>query len=371
MNVLMEKRNAVKRLVFKREGLSRREISECLNLDVRTVSGYLDELTKRGLLQAKPEIRGKRGRPTIFYYPNNCNILYPGLFVSSSGIRGVLVDLNGESHYDEVEIQFTHESKLTFFNKIMRQCAELVDRVRGSGKHVGGIGVAYSRWLQPPISEYEIFSHLFDTMAARFKAPVYKTSPINALMYKIKNLNDCEDNIAIVNPGHILELGVMLENSIPDNLDSLEYDFQHFSAFPDGDLCYCGKRGCLENGVVRGGLLDMINRSLPSGEKLEGMGGFMDLVAAGDAAAVGVLDSAAKGLAAGLIDLKRELDLTRIYFCTSGNRSLYQKTVEYMEDDRGKEASPEIEEVPVEKMSVPKAAGNMAAYLTVKHHILS
>lgn len=368
MNILIEKRNAVKRLVFKGNGVSRGEISDDLNLDIRTVSRYLEELTERGLLSAKAEVSAKRGRPRIFYYPNNNNILYPGIFVSSSGIRGVLVDLDGDAQLEEMEERFSLESKLTFFNKIMEHCSLLVGKVRDSGKNVGGIGVAYSRWLQPPISEYEIFSHLFDSISDRFNVPIYKTSPINALLYKIKNLNEGEDNIAIVNPGNILEMGVMLGNAIPENLDELENDLQHFEAFPGGEKCYCGKTGCLENAISRGGILHAYNHR--GGEaKINDIAKFYELAENNDPTATMLLYSLGEGMGKALLELKHKLKLMKIYFCTSGNELLYKKTVEYI-SSRSSENNQFVSEVPVDKMSVPKAAGNMAAYLTIKHHIL-
>ena len=67
--------------------------------------------------------------------------------------------------------------------------------------------------------------------------------------------------------------------------------------------------------------------------------------------------------------LKNKLNLTKIYFCTSENELLYKKTAEYISANSS-ERNQFIYEVTVDKMSVPKAAGNMAAYLTIKHHIL-
>jgi predicted NBD/HSP70 family sugar kinase len=236
-----------------------------------------------------------------------------------------------------------------------------------SGKNVGGIGISCSRWLKPPLSEYEIYSYIFDALADKFKLPVYKETPINTLLYKIKNANLYEDNIAIIHPGHILEVGIMCNNIIPGNISEIEHKFQHLPVNPTGNRCYCGQIGCLENEIAKENVLVDYN-NIPGVEKIDNIGTFLNHVANGDKHAAAIIKSWGKVMAQGLLSLQNEHNLTKIYFCTNNNSLFFKETKKQLENIISGRCI--LEKFPLNRKSEPKAAGNMASYLTIKHYNL-
>ena len=267
----------LKRLLLNSDGVSRSEVSTLADLDVRTAGTYLEELVESGLVRSVIQPPKGQGRPSVLYLPNHDNLCYAGLVVSAElKVTGCIIDyddnvLSGDSFsFDQ------NCSKLTVFRR-------LLDSIKKSvAKHpeyrLTAAGIAISRWLQPPLASYDLYSGLADYLTRESGVPVYRDININMLAYLFSKRYNCR-NLALVSPGRVIELGMIINNFPVAKLYEHEQWLSHLTMNPQGRKCYCGKRGCLENYVTAGALQE---RWSDSG----GKGDFSQAVTAGDTAAL-------------------------------------------------------------------------------------
>jgi predicted NBD/HSP70 family sugar kinase len=247
----------LKRLVLNSDGIRRNEAAKLVDLDIRTASAYLEELVATGLLRCEIEPAGGKGRPGTLYYPNRENLCYLGLVISAD----LNVGLSVLDHRNQVlgtgTIRFDRtSSKLTVFRKVLELVQQSIQS--HSERRLGAIGIAISRWLQPPLASYDLYSGLVDFLNRETGVPVYREVNINMLAFQASIHHGCR-NLAFIHPGKVIEFGLVINGFPASNLFEHEDWLAHLPVNPNGRKCYCGQRGCLENYVTEGAIAERLH----------------------------------------------------------------------------------------------------------------
>jgi predicted NBD/HSP70 family sugar kinase len=211
-------------------------------------------------MKEQEEPNGK-GRPGLLYRTNFDNMVFVGLLISQSMVVDcVLCSVDGNILYRKQWECDSRQSKLTVFNSIL----DLINDVVSSYpyKSLGGIGISVSRWLQPPLATYDLYSGLIKFLEKQTNVEVYRNLNINALAYQLADSCDCED-IIVVHAGNVVELGIIQNGRNIQNYKEHETALAHLQVNVNGPSCYCGKKGCLENYVTRSALLEMLSKEIP------------------------------------------------------------------------------------------------------------
>ncbi|QSH41201.1 ROK family protein [Lentisphaerota bacterium ZTH] len=346
---------AVKRLLITRRTLSRADVCEELNLDIRTSTAYLNELTVAGFCGETEMIANGKGRPRKVYYSECDKMIFVGIQLSkTNGIRLIVIDYEGKIllRSEKVVLQ---QSKLYIFKRILAIFNNIQEKFPDRKLYAAGIAV--SRWLQPPLAVFDLYFGLCSFLEDELNIPVFRCININALAYKELDKNKV-DRLAVIHLGQLLELGMIKNGKIAGVDGALERDFAHFTVAPDGEKCYCGKKGCLENYVnlwaLRDGLKKIIGMSetdLPDNE----------LFSRGGKAAADYIHKTAGYLAGAVAKLYREHNLDRIVIY-AGNSVLGEDLKKQFE----KSLIPvEIETEAEFSASIVRGAAEMARYLSL------
>jgi predicted NBD/HSP70 family sugar kinase len=247
----------LKKLLLTRGSLTRAEASESAELDIRTVTAYFDELCSTGICRQNFEAPEGKGRPGIVYTLDEKNMLFLGIAITSGmNIRSSLTDIAGNV-LDQQEFSLEAQSKLTIFNRLL----VLVNNTREKfpDKKLGAIGVAISRWLQPPLAAYDLYSGLCDFLEKQTGVSVYRDININALAYKLSSLYGVK-NLIVLHAGKVIELGLLKNGTTVKNHREHENTLSHLPVELQGPRCYCGKTGCLEHFVTEGALIERLKQ---------------------------------------------------------------------------------------------------------------
>ena len=232
-----------------RTGVSRAEAAKSLQIDLRTASFYLEQLADLGLLRSEKTPCIGKGRPHVTYRSNADNLCFLGLqILNNLTVSAVVIDASGrELQHSQITLP-ENMSRLSAFSCILQLVNQFKDN--GNGK-LYGIGMAISRWLQPPLAGEDVYANLADFLERETGLAVHRDVNINTLAFaQAKQLN-CH-NLAIVHPGNVIEFG-LVRDGLPDvNFAKREAWLSHVCVNPDGRRCYCGKHGCLENYVTHG-----------------------------------------------------------------------------------------------------------------------
>lgn len=259
----------LKQFILRSGSVTRAEAVEQVDLDIRTATSYLERLCKQGFCRKKNAAPDGKGRPGIVYRTNFENMVFAGVLISQNmTVNFVLCTIDGEilAQKDwKFNLQY---SKLTVFNSILSMITDIAKSF--PDKVLGGIGVAVSRWLQPPLAAYDLYSGLVKFLEKETEMEVYRTLNINALAYDAANSNGQKD-IVIFHAGNVIELAVIQNGRSIQNYQEHETTLAHLQVNKNGPNCYCGKKGCLENYVTSSALLEKLSVVMP-GASLDDFG---------------------------------------------------------------------------------------------------
>ena len=227
-------------------GVSRSGAAEYLNIDLRTASLYLEQLTENGLLRCEKSSSGGKGRPHTVYRSNADNLCFMGIQI------------------------YSNVSRLTVFSEVL----ELVKRNQKVGtRSLYGIGLAISRWLQPPLAGEDVYANLADYLERESNVAVHRDVNINAVALAVAKKLNCR-NLALVHTGKVIEFGLVRDGVPVEGFQKRESWLSHICVNPDGRRCYCGKYGCLENYVTSGARTERLTKGSASAT-LRAIGGML------------------------------------------------------------------------------------------------
>ena len=232
-------------------GVSRQEAADALAIDLRTAAAYLEQLTAAGLFRRENAFSGRKGRPGACYSSNADALCFLGLSVTQNlAVSAAVIDSAGNMLTQEACVLPEPASRLSVFSAI-RDFANRFREFRD--KRLYGIGLAISRWLQPPLSGEDTYANLSDYLARETGVAVHRDVNINCVAYAC-SVKLREPDLAVIHPGLVIEFGLVRNGEPERDFTPREAWLSHLCVNPRGRQCYCGKYGCLENYVTRGAL---------------------------------------------------------------------------------------------------------------------
>jgi predicted NBD/HSP70 family sugar kinase len=248
----------LKRLILNSSGISRGEVARLADLDIRTASSYLEEMCRSGIIKKEQEAASGKGRPGFIYLSNTDKLMYVGIAITRDNLIVCSVgDINNKKLYSGELNCSSESSKLTVFNEILSVIGKATDHLKD--RNLGAIGLSVSRWLQPPIASYDVYSGLSEVIERHTGVKVYRDNLINSRAYHISAVTG-KRNLAVIHPGNVIELGVLKDGKALTSPFEHEFKLAHLTVDEKGPACYCGKKGCLENYVTDKALREEIKR---------------------------------------------------------------------------------------------------------------
>jgi len=358
-------KNLLKELVLFSDGISRKELAARSGLDVRTVSGYIDELLKQKIVTEKSSDASGRGRPSVLYRSNSENLAFSGITIRAKSLEFCCCSTNGSIINEGAEsFNPDSETKLKTINRILEKTGFLKKAAESEGKNIAGIGIAVSRWLQPPLSGYDIYSDISEIMEKESGIPVFRTTPINAALYHIRNLPDAPRDMIIAHPGIVLELGIMISGSIPADAREIEKNFSHICVDENGPLCYCGKKGCLEHYAMQASISDIL-KSESKKDALNIVPEFEKGLDSGIPACIRTAEKVSSALACGIARFCHDVQISAVNI--AAHPSLAEATVRKMRELPEFKEKKEIKLLALTHIDIARASALMAAFEVVRN----
>jgi glucokinase len=169
----------------------------------------------------------------------------------------------------------------------------LVDRTAGTVRHAVNLGLG-----DTPVG-------LADHLGALARAPVVVDNDVNLAAVGAAVALGCRGDLAYLSVGTGLAAGLLLGGHIHRGAHGAAGEIGHLPVDPHGPRCECGQRGCLE--ALASGTV--IAQRWPAGDgPLSATPSLLAAAAAGDPAAVDVLDEVAGYLAGAVALLAQTVD---------------------------------------------------------------
>lgn len=301
------------------EKMSLSEITSGVNLSLPKVTEIVNELCESNIInEYKMDDVPLMGRPSQKFQLNPEYGYFIGIDLGRIHTNIVVLDYSQkkihENHLDallNLDANIVAKKINVLINQVLREQNISRKKLLGIGISLPGIvdsrkGIShtYLKVENKTIKEY---------FEEEFKAKVriehdVKSMTLGELYYgKEKGL----ENGLYLNFGWGLGLGIIIDNKLYYGKDSYSGEFGHVPVIPNGELCYCGKTGCLET-VASGkaitknvrekllaGASSMILKNISDPEKI----GPLDILKAankGDQFSIEILEEAGKYLGIGI-----------------------------------------------------------------------
>lgn len=243
--------------------VTRLDIARTTGLSAATVSGLVAELIADGILLELPEripaAGASGGRPATALIVNPALGTLIGIHLAHAGVRIVLAGVDGTvltEHAHEIDVDHRPTDTLEY---VASTALDLVADRDIPHRELLGVGVAvsapvllHSRTLSsPPMlndwGEVDITAWLTERMG--LPVHVGNDADLGALAEWRLGAADGADNLVYVMLSEGVGAGLVLQGALYAGDTGAAGELGHVTVAPDGQICRCGSRGCLETVV--------------------------------------------------------------------------------------------------------------------------
>lgn len=243
-------RNNVYKSVYKNKSTSKKQIMTDLNMSAPTISKYIDELIAENLLIYDGFLNSTGGRKAQSISCNYSAFYSIGIDITPNRLGVVLVDLEGMIK-DTFVINIPFQDDIIYYQKITEIIKDLSSK-NHMGNKILGVGVSLPAILDKSgrkmiNSPFIDASNLTQSLEDCLKLPVRLFNDANAgglgELWYLKSTK----NMVYLSLSNTVGSAIILNGKLYYGDDSLSGEVGHMTLYPNGNLCYCGKRGCVNS----------------------------------------------------------------------------------------------------------------------------
>lgn len=250
-------------------GLTQVELATATGLSAATVSTIVKELLVAGVVQTRATVRS--GRRAIMVTMNRRVGLAVGVQV---GLRALVIVLADAAHEilarQTLPLPFEHRADTTL-DRIALLVLELLERVGAEADDLVGIGVGVPVPVGPSTGTVSLpgvmrgwddvpIAHVISDRLGR---PVFVDNDANlgALAESTLGAGRPYRDMVYVRVSYGTGAGIIIGGSVYRGFAGTAGEIGHAEVAPNGDLCLCGSRGCLDTVVGSRALVESLSDS--------------------------------------------------------------------------------------------------------------
>lgn len=299
-------------LLYYESGISATAISKKINVSVPTSLALLKELEDRSLVKRCGIGDSKGGRrPALFdlgedsIYVISCELgrykCKIGIFNEHNKLVAPLVKfsatIDDDNLVDKIEEEVT---RLVTDNNINSE------RIQGIGLAMPGL-IDETKGINYTIKKVE-YRNIAERLKEKFGGVVYVNNDARMQAYGefIFGAAKGGQNALIVNWNWGIGLGIIINGELYNGATGFAGEFSHIKAVEDGDLCICGKRGCLETvssvyvlirkakDAVKSGMISQLTKKFRGREEEITIDDIINAAKSGDECSINLLNEVSK-----------------------------------------------------------------------------
>jgi glucokinase-like ROK family protein len=256
--------------------ISRVDITKATGLSQATVTGITASLIGEGLLLEKRPGESEGGRPPILISLNPDATYAVGVYLSISQINIVIIDLEATIRASyEMPLRKQNYTPEAIADKIVQAVQECMWQANFSRNRISGIGIGLPGLVDShtglirflPNYQWEKVN-LRDLVQKKIDHPTYIENSANSLTLAEQWFGEGRgiDNFIVVTLEYGVGMGIMIHGQLYRGHKGTAGEFGHTTVDPDGPLCRCGKKGCIEAIVGNNAILREAEAAAQKGE---------------------------------------------------------------------------------------------------------
>ncbi|MBO4356513.1 MAG: ROK family protein [Clostridia bacterium] len=237
--------------ILEKKETTRREIERETGFSWGTVSANVSLLIEKGYINEKKSSKNVSfGRKTGIISLSSAGVASIGIDVNRSGISCVVVALDSHVFY-KFDDEFYAQTQCDVIKQAESICRTAVDWCERNNIKVFSLGIAVQGSVNgraglsvrfPGISDWKPFN-IKDHFVKTFNIPVYIGHDPKCMLLG-EMARQKHDNCVLVRIDEGIGMAVSLDSKILD--DNEKFELGHTIVVPEGRICRCGKKGCLE-----------------------------------------------------------------------------------------------------------------------------
>ncbi len=248
------RRNLILRALLDNGPLSLTELKRQTGITLPVVSNIISSLKEENIVvQVKETEIIQAGRPPVVVKLNGEAGFILGIDIGRLFTNFVILDLGNNIITDIRRKSIPLSNDIKIIDQLEKEMNFVLTKSQIGWDQLLGIGISipgmvkgklgltetYFNFGEKPVKEYLI---------ERFNKPIHIEHDLKAMALGELWFGSARNvkNALCVNVGWGLGLGIILDGKVYYGEDGYAGEFGHIQIVPDGELCYCGKRGCLE-----------------------------------------------------------------------------------------------------------------------------
>ncbi|WP_460636634.1 ROK family transcriptional regulator [Larkinella harenae] len=293
------------------------QLAKALHASVPSITMLIDELVTENWVQEIGIGTAQYGRKPALFGLRAGNQAIVVIDISVHDIKLVVFDLTNRV-LDRLDVNLRLEDSVAFLDALREPLAEIAERIREKDLQIIGVGCALPGLVDPKTGinyTYKNLNHrdesLQQLLTFSFNAPVYLVNDTKATILGEHRfgLAKGKNHVLSINIDWGVGLGVIVNGEILQGLAGFAGELGHIQLQADGELCSCGKVGCLDTLTSASSLVRRVKAGLKEGrvsklaeENFEEIDVQMviDKAKAGDELAIDLLNEVGSELGKGL-----------------------------------------------------------------------
>ncbi len=244
-------KRSIRNLLYARGSLTKQEIASLLKLSLPTVSNNILQLKEEGLVAERGTQESTGGRkPQLLHFEYNARISI-GIDISKSRIRVVILNMAGDM-LSEKRVKIPFEQTQSYWINVRQVMMETLQEGSIDEKKILGIGIAVPGTVNQRSGILELAPTLglknfpVKTIQSYFTIPVHVENEANSAGFAEVSKSTILKNVVYLSITKGVGGALIVNDSIFYGDNNRSGEFGHMTIIPGGELCTCGRKGCLE-----------------------------------------------------------------------------------------------------------------------------
>jgi predicted NBD/HSP70 family sugar kinase len=294
--------------------ISRAEIARRTGLSAATITGITTDLIEDNLVFEKEQGDSSGGRRPILLALNPRGGFVVGLKLTEENVTAALTDLEATVIakqtilIGDMSLDMVINSIVDVIEKLEHQACIKQQNLFGVGIGLAGIIDADRGVLRysPIFGWHDV--PLVDLLQTRLKVPIFIDNDVNTFTLTERWFGKGQgvDNFLTVTVGRGIGMGIVVNGQLYQGVKGGAGEFGHTVINPEGSMCDCGKRGCLETYASDPALVRAAKKAFENGKITKAVNSIEELqtlAEEGDPGAETVFAQAGETLGRGIANL--------------------------------------------------------------------
>ena len=261
--------------IYKTGKMPINKMARLIHASIPSVTNIINDLHHEGWLSEIDVKLATSGRPPTFYDLNPSKYYTLLLDINRHETQFVVLDLSNEIVYQRT-ISLTLTNTPTFLDSLFMAANQFLTDHMLSLSRIWGVGVAMPGLIDSRCGINKSYARLtapnetiIGWLEMNFQCPAYLINDTQATTlgeYRFGLAQDCSHALTI-NIDWGVGMGILINGTVFNGASGFAGELGHILARPDGELCYCGKRGCVDTITSAFALIEQAKRGIRAGQK--------------------------------------------------------------------------------------------------------